>query len=154
MRATFAAKDELWLASFGDIRKELPSKWILSQIADGVSSYIDGVAWGGTALAARAGLLGDGARQQAINTNARLGDVLGQIASHPGQTATAVGAAASKYPVQMLSRLGSGVAVSAGFTPYVGVPVSGLAVYGSAFKVAYQHPDTVAAAAVVGEMCQ
>ncbi|MBU0832117.1 MAG: hypothetical protein KKH33_07005 [Alphaproteobacteria bacterium] len=140
-------------ASMGQIRRELPSKGAVDQIVDGVSSYIDGVAWGATALAARTGLLGSNAQQQAISTNARLGTVLNQIASHPGQTASAVGAVASKYPLQMISRLGSGVAVSAGFTPYVGVPVSGLAVYGSAFKAAYQHPDAVAAAAVVGEMC-
>ncbi len=140
-------------ASMGQIRRELPSKGAVDQIVDGVSSYIDGVAWGATALAARTGLLGSNAQQQAINTNARLGTVLNQIASHPGQTASAVGAVASKYPLQMISRLGSGVAVSAGFTPYVGVPVSGLAVYGSAFKAAYQHPDAVAAAAIVGEMC-
>ncbi len=88
-----------------------------------------------------------------INTNAQLGTALNQIASHPGQTASAVGAVASKYPLQLASRFGSGVAVSVGFSPYVGVPVSGLAVYGSAFKAAYQHPDAVAAAAIVGEMC-
>ncbi|MGH8027883.1 MAG: RHS repeat-associated core domain-containing protein, partial [Pseudoxanthomonas sp.] len=147
----FGLKDCPCSASFSQIREKLPSKGVLRQIADGVSSYIDGVAWGGTALAARSGLLGDGARQEAINTNSQLGSVLGQMASHPGQTATAVGAVASKYPVQMVSRVGSGVAVSYVFTPYVGVPVSGLAVYGSAFKAAYQHPDVVAVAAIVGE---
>jgi RHS repeat-associated protein len=141
-------------ASFSDIRKELPSKGILSQIGDGISSYIDGVAWGGTALAARAGLLGDGARQQTIDTNGRLGNVLDQIGSHLLQTGTAVFAVGSKYPAQMLSRLGSGAAVSLGFSPAVGLPVSGLAIYGSAFKAAYQHPNAVAAAAIVGEMCR
>lgn len=135
------------------VRSQLPDKGAVDQVVDGVFSYIDGVAWGGTALVARTGLLGSNAQQQAISTNARLGTVLDQIASHPGQTASAVGAVASKYPLQMVSRIGSGVAISVGFTPYVGVPVSGLSAYGSAFKAAYNHPDAVAAAAIVGEMC-
>jgi len=138
-------------ASFEQIRARLPSKGAFRQVADGVSSYIGGVAWGSTALAARVGLLGGDAKQGALNTNSQLATVLTQIASHPGQTATAVGAVASKYPVQMMSRLGSGGAVGYFFSPYVGVPVSGLSVYGSAFKAAYQHPDVVAAAAIVGE---
>lgn len=102
-------------ASFSQIRGKLPSKGVFRQVGDGVSSYIDGVAWGGTALAARAGLLGDGMRQEAIDTNAQLRTALGQMASHPGQTAAAVAAVASKYPVQALSRLGSGAAVSVRF---------------------------------------
>lgn len=124
---------------------------MLNQLADGVSSYIEGVAWGGTALAARAGLIGGNARQEAIQTNTQLGRVADLIFSHPGQTATAVAAVASKYPVQAASRLGSGVAVSYVFSPYVGIPVSGLAIYGTAFKTADQHADAVAAAVVVGE---
>jgi hypothetical protein len=114
---------------------------------------IDGVAWGATALVVRTGLLGSNAQQQAISTNARLGTVVDQIASHPWQTASAVGAVASKYPLQMVSRMGSGAAVSIGFTPSVGVAVSSLSLYGSAFEAAYQHPDAVAVAAIVGEMC-
>lgn len=140
--------------SVGEIRRNLPSKGVGAQIADGVSSYIQGVAWGATALATRAGLLGSGAQQQAINTNGQLGQVLGQIQSHPGQTASFVGAVVSKYPVQVASRIGSGVVVSVATSPYVGVPVTGLAAYGTAFKEAYQHPDVVAAAVIVGQSCR
>jgi hypothetical protein len=138
----------------GDIKKELPSKGAIRQVKDGTKSYIQGVAWGGTALAARAGLLGERAQQQAMQTNARLGQVADQMASHPGQTARAVGAAASKYPLQAASRLASGAAVSLGYTPYVGLPISALSMYGTAFKNANQHPDAVAAAIIVGEYCK
>lgn len=69
----------------------------------------------------------------------------------PGQTATAVSAVASKYPVQLLSRAASGFGVSCIFSPAVGIPVSGIAVYGSSFRATYQHPHAVAAAAIVGE---
>ena len=138
-------------ASFGEIREQLPSKGALRQVGDGVSSYINGVAWGGTALAAQAGLLGDGMRQEAIDTNAQLGHAWDQMRSHPGQTTTAVAAVTSKYPLQALSRIGSGVAVSFGFSPVVGLPVSGLAGYGSAFKAANQHASAIATAAIVGE---
>jgi RHS repeat-associated protein len=140
--------------SAGEIRRNLPSKGVGAQIADGVSSYIQGVAWGATALAARAGLLGSGAQQQAINTNGQLGQVWGQIQSHPGRTASFVGAVASKYPVQLASRVGSGVVVTIAASPYVGLPVTGLAAYGTAFKEAYQHPGAVAAAVVVGQSCK
>lgn len=141
-------------ASVGEIKNELPSKGAIRQIKDGVKSYIQGVAWGGTALAAGAGLLGERAQQQARQTNARLGQVGDQMASHPGQTARAMGAAALKYPLQVGSRLASGTAVSIGYTPYVGVPVSALSMYGTAFKNANQHPDAVAAAVIVGEYCK
>jgi len=139
--------------SAGDIRRHLPDKGVVTQLKDGVSSYIQGVAWGATALAARVGLLGSTAEQQAINTNAQLGQVLGQIASHPGQTASFVGAVVSKYPVQVAGRIGTGIALSAATTPYLGVPVTGLAAYGTAFKEAYQNPNVVAAAVVAGESC-
>ncbi|NLE46379.1 MAG: RHS repeat-associated core domain-containing protein, partial [Chloroflexi bacterium] len=138
-------------ASFGEIREQLPSKGALQQVHDGISSYIDGVAWGGTALAARTGLLGDGMRQEAIDTNAQLGQAWDQMRSHPGQTTAAVAAVTSKYPLQALSRIGSGFAVSFGFSPVVGLPVSGLSGYGSAFKAANQHASAIAAAAIVGE---
>lgn len=140
--------------SFQDIRNELPGKGLRRQVRDGVASYINGVAWGATAVAAQLGLLGSSARQQATNTNAQLRNAGGQMASHPWQTAKALGAAVSKYPVQTASRFGMGVAVSVGFTPYAGLPVSALSMYGSGFKGAYQHPNAVAVAIVVGEMCQ
>ncbi|HYG48316.1 MAG TPA: RHS repeat-associated core domain-containing protein, partial [Allosphingosinicella sp.] len=142
------------VGSVGDIRSHLPSKGALAQIRDGVSSYRQGVAWGGTAIAARLGLLGPSARQEAIKGNSQLAQAGRQIASHPGQTARAVTAAASKYPLQLGSRLASGAAVSVVATPYGGVAVSLLSAYGSAFKAANQHPDAVAIAAIVGEHCQ
>ena len=135
------------------MKKGLPSKGAVTQIGDGIKSYIEGVAWGGTALAADAGVLGERAQQQARDTNRQLRQVGRQIASHPGQTARAVGAAVTKYPLQFASRVGSGVVVSVGMSPYVGVPVTLLAGYGSAFKAANQHPDAVAAAVIVGEHC-
>jgi uncharacterized protein RhaS with RHS repeats len=140
-------------ASVGDIKRRLPSKGAFAQIRDGVSSYIQGVAWGATALAASAGL-GPKAQQQASDTNRQLGKVMDQIASHPGQTLSFVGAVASKYPLQTASRLGSGVIVSVATDPAVGIPVSILAGYGSAFKEAYNHPNVVAAAVVVGQSCR
>ncbi len=138
-------------ASYSQIRKQLPSKSIPRQVGDGVSSYITGVAWGAAALTGRDGWWGQGAQQEAISTHTQLNAVLFQVSSHPGQTATAVSAVASKYPVQLLSRAASGFGVSYIFSPAVGIPVSGLAVYGSSFRAAYQHPDAVAAAAIVGE---
>ena len=137
-------------ASFSEIRKQLPNKGVISQFADGVSSYIDGVAWGATALAARSGVLGDGPQQEAIGTHSQLGGALEEILEHPRQTATVVAAVASKYPVQAASRFGSGLALSY-LSRGVGLPVSALAIYGSAFKAAYRHPNAVAAAALVGE---
>jgi RHS repeat-associated protein len=152
--ANLQQKKNCGSASVSDIRKELPSKGILDQIGDGISSYIDGVAWGGTAIAAQLGLLGSSAQQQATTTNGQLGQVWNQIKSHPGQTISAVAAAASKYPFQVGARFGSGAAVGVVTGPYGGAAVSLLAGYGSAFKAAYQHPDAVAIAAIVGEQCQ
>jgi hypothetical protein len=80
------------------------------------------------------------------------GGIVGQIASHPEQTAMAVAAVASACHAKMLSRLGTGVAVSTGFSPYIGVPVSGLAIYGSAFKAAYQHPDALYVSALLKDL--
>jgi RHS repeat-associated protein len=141
-------------ASLGEVKKQLPSKGAIAQVRAGIRSYIQGVAWGGTALAARAGLLGERAQQEARQTNGQLRQVADQIASHPGQTIRAAGAAVLKYPLQVGSRLASGAAVSIGYTPYVGVPVSALSLYGTAFKNAKQHPDAVAAAIIVGEYCK
>lgn len=74
--------------------------------------------------------------------------------SHPGQAAAALAAVVSKYPVQVASRSGSGVAVGAFFTPYVGAATTAMAGYRSAFKAAHQNPGAIAIAAVVGEeMC-
>jgi hypothetical protein len=146
-------RDPCAVASVGKLKDELPPKKALAQVRDGVSSYIKGVAWGATALAARVGLLGGGAQQEARATNGRLGQVARQIGSHPGQTARAVGAAVSKYPLQVGSRIGSGAVVSIGATPYVGIAVTAISAYGTAFKAAKQHPDAVAAAIVVGEYC-
>lgn len=138
-------------ASFSEIRSQLPSKSVASQVSDGVASYIDGVAWGGTALAAQAGLLGQTPLREAFDTNAQLGVVRDQALSHPGQTAIAVGAVATKYPAQLISRGLSGSAVGYGFSLPVGASVSILAAYGSAFKGVHRNPQAVAAAAVVGE---
>ncbi len=138
-------------ATFSQIRSQLPSKGVVGQVADGVSSYITGVAWGGTALAAQAGLLGQNPLQQAIDTNAQMGVVWDQVRAHPQQSAIAVGAVASKYPVQTASRIASGGAVSMIYSYPVGLSVSALAAYGSGFKAAHQNPQAVAAAAVVGE---
>ncbi|HZG08228.1 MAG TPA: hypothetical protein VEZ70_04515, partial [Allosphingosinicella sp.] len=135
-----------------EIRKHLPKKGAVKQLKDGIASYIDGFAWGVTAVAARAGLIGERARNQAADTNARLSVVYDQIRSHPGQTARTIYAAASKYPVQTFSRMGSGAAVSV-LNPYLGAAVTVTAVYGSAFKAAHQNPNAVAVAAVVGESC-
>lgn len=138
-------------ASFSEIRSQLPSKSVASQVSDGVASYIDGVAWGGTALAAQAGLLGQTPLREAFDTNAQLGVVRDQALSHPGQTAIAVGAVATKYPAQLISRGLSGSAVGYGFSLPVGASVSILAAYGSAFKGVHHNPQAVAAAAIVGE---
>jgi alkanesulfonate monooxygenase SsuD/methylene tetrahydromethanopterin reductase-like flavin-dependent oxidoreductase (luciferase family) len=137
----------------GTIRAALPSKGPWKQIKGSFSSYVKGVAWGVSALASRTGVLGDVAKEEAIETNGRLGEAWGQIKTHPGQTALAVGAAGSKYPLQFASRMGTGYAVSFGFTPYAGVPMTGVAMYGSAFEAAYEHPDVIAATAFVGELC-
>ena len=152
----FGLKDCVCTAgSFSKIREELPDKGVFQQASDGVSSYIDGVAWGGTALAARAGLLGAGPRQEAIDTHGSLGVALDLVKSNPGQTAIAVAAVGSKYPVQLGSRAGFGVAVGVGFSQHVGVAAGFLAFYGSAFKGAYQHPGAIAVAAIIGEeVCQ
>lgn len=138
-------------ASLGQIRNQLPSKGVASQVSDGVSSYIQGVAWGGTALAAQAGLLGQTPLQEAFDTNAQLRVARDQALSHPGQTAVAVGAVASKYPAQLISRAASGSAVGFVFSAPVGFSMSALAVYGSAFKGVHQNPQAVAAAAIIGE---
>lgn len=112
---------------------------------DGFTSYVKGVGWGVSALASRAGLLGDVAKEEAMETNGRLGEAWGQIKAHPGQAALAVGAAVVKYPVQFASRMGTGAAVSYGFSPYAGIPSTAIAMYGSAFEAAYEHPDIIAA---------
>ena len=140
--------------SAGQIRDALPDKGLADQAADGVKSFLQGAAWGGTALAARAGALGPTAQQQAAATNSQLGSVLSAVASNPWQTANVVGAFVSKYPVQVGMRLATGSAASFSFTPYVGFPVAALALYGSAFQGAYQQPEVVAATAIVGQVCK
>ena len=135
------------------VREALPDKAITSQVADGFASYIDGLAWGGTAIAARAGLIGDFAKQQAIGTNERLMTVGSQIAAHPSETATVVGGVLSKYPVQAGARIGTGYGLALATTPLLGVPTTMIAGYGSAFKEAYRHPSIVAVEVVVGSVC-
>ena len=91
-------------------------------------------------------------RQEAIDTNGQLVEAGKHMWSNSGQTATAVAAVASKYPVQTVIRAGSGLAVGAGFkSSRLTFSVSTLAAYGSAFKVANQHYDSIAVAAIVGE---
>jgi hypothetical protein len=142
-------------ASFSDIRQQLPGKGLMKQLGDGIASYFNGVAWGGSALAARAGLLGEKAKQDARDTNGQLGSMFDAIKSHPGQTATAVAAVASKYPAQVVGRLGTGAAISYFFKPWTGIPATFVALYGTSFQEAYEHPDVVAVATIVGaEMCK
>lgn len=136
-----------------NIRNALPDRGGLRQIESGVSSYIQGVAWGATAVAASLGLLGPAAQQQAAATNSRLGEVASMAASNPGQTADVVFAAASKYPVQVATRAASGLIVSSGFGPEVGVSISLMSAYGTAFKNAYENPGVVGALILVGELC-
>lgn len=97
------------------------------------------------------GSAGQNPLQQAIDTNAQMGVVWDQVRAHPQQSAIAVGAVASKYPVQTASRIAPGGAVSMIYSYPVGLSVSALAAYGSGFKAAHQNPQAVAAAAVVGE---
>jgi hypothetical protein len=139
--------------SAGQLRDALPDKSVANQIGDGVSSYIQGVAWGATALAARADALGPDAQQQAINTNTQLASVGDFAAANPGQTASAVGAVVSKYPFQVAARVATGATVSFNFSAYVGIPVTLLAIYGTAFQDAYQNPTVVAAISVAGAIC-
>lgn len=87
--------------SAGTIRSALPSKGMWQPVKDGFSSYVKGVGWGVTALASRAGVLGDVAKEEAIETNGRLGEAWGQIKAHPGQTALAVGAAVRSIPCNL-----------------------------------------------------
>jgi RHS repeat-associated protein len=148
----FGLKDcDCTSASFGEIRAQLPDKGPLSQVSDGVSSYIQGVAWGGTALAAQSGILGDRALQEASSTHSQLGIALIQALSHPNQTGTAVAAVSSKYPLQVMSRAGAGIAVGTGFGGRVGGYASAAAFYGSMFKATYNNSEAIAAAGIVGE---
>jgi RHS repeat-associated protein len=148
----FGLKDcDCTSASFGEIRAQLPDKGPLSQVSDGVSSYIQGVAWGGTALAAQSGILGDRALQEASSTHSQLGRALIQALSRPNQTGTAVAAVSSKYPLQVMSRAGAGIAVGTGFGGRVGGYASAAAFYGSMFKATYNNSEAIATAGIVGE---
>jgi RHS repeat-associated protein len=139
-------------ASFSQIRGSLPSKGVFRQARDGVGSYIDGVAWGGTALAARAGLLGDGMMQEAIDMDGQLVEAGKHMWSNSGRTAAAVAAVASKCPVQTVIRAGSGLPVGAGFkSSCLTFLASSMAAYGSTFKVANQDYEFTAAGVIVGE---
>jgi hypothetical protein len=111
------------------------------------------LSWGATALAAETGALGSTAQQQATQTNEQLAGAWNVVTSFPEQTAATVGAFVSQYPFQTAARVGTGAAVSIGFSPLVGIPTSLLAIYGTAFQNAYQHPAIVAALAVVGQAC-
>lgn len=140
--------------SAGQIRRQLPSKGVGSQLADGVVSYIRGVAYGGGAVLARTGLFGETDKQKVIAANGQLGGAARYVASHPGQAGNVVGAVASKYPLQVASRLGTGIATGAVTGGLPGIALGGLAAYGNAVEQAHQHPGIIAATAVAGEFCQ
>ncbi len=140
-------------ASIEDIRSRLPSKGVFRQIGDGMVSYVEGVQWGGTAIAAQTGFLGDVERQRATRTNTDIGRALDQVTKNPQQAANVGAAVVSKYPYQVGSRLGVGISISKSASPYIGIPLSALAMYGSAFKAAYEHGGSAnaIAGAIVGE---
>jgi hypothetical protein len=131
----------------------LPDKTAVQQLKDGVGSYVDGVAWGASAIAARFGAFGPGAQQEAKATNGLVSEAADVVAINPGLALTLAGGYASKYPFQVASRLALGSAVSYFFTPYVGIPTTGVALYGNAFKAADQHVEGLVMALTVGEVC-
>lgn len=138
-------------ASISDTREQLPDKGILNQIADGAGGFIDGIAWGGTAIASQLGMLGEGLFREAGTTNAALIAAGGRIVSNPGPSATIAAAASSKYPFQVLSRGASAGAVTKGFGLPAGLSASAVAAYGNMFKAANGNEAAIAAAALIGE---
>ena len=60
---------------------------------------------------------------------------------------------ASKYPLQVASRLALGLAVSRFFTPQVGIPTTLVALYGNAFQAADQNIEGLVIGLTIGEVC-
>jgi RHS repeat-associated protein len=117
-----------------DVKAWMGRKPMVEQILDGPMTYVDGVAWGLAAISSQAGAFGPVPQAQATEAHHALGTAAGLVAHHPAQGLSVFWGYVRARPWQFASRLATGGTVSFSFSPYVGIPVSGFAVYGNAFK--------------------
>jgi len=141
----------------GTIQALLPNKSIASQVADGLTSYVQGFDVGATQLVALTGVFGPEQQQEAENANSLLGQSINAAFQNPNQFASGFGAVVAKYPYQFATRVGVAVAVGviasrAGY-PEVGVSASALALYGNGIAGVYKHPLALSIAIGIGNIC-
>ena len=135
------------------VRSVLPDKGAFQQIRDGVTTYLDGLAYGVTTTVARTGAFGPALKQEADALHVLVSESTDIALKNPGLAASIIVGYSSKYPYQAATRLGLGVAVSRFFSPQVGVPATVFAYYGNGIQAASQNLEGFLMALTVGEVC-
>ncbi|HKY34870.1 MAG TPA: RHS repeat-associated core domain-containing protein [Polyangiaceae bacterium] len=117
-------------AVIGDVRRHA------SDFSDGVGSYGVGLGMGAAHLAAKTGALGSDAEKHAREVDAVISVGKELAKRYPAQAARAAWQGFKARPGYAFGRLATGFVISSYATPYVGMPLSGLAGYGSVVGIA------------------